>query len=106
MSAKLASSNATSTFLLSLSSDNFTENGNGYLGKIKTNFLGTIVNIFSPGLNPSDALEKKQKARELLASIVYETNFFGSSRPRDFKVYILKQGAKYYNLRGAKEGED
>ena len=58
MSAKLSSSNTTSTFLLSLQKNQFKENYDGYLGKVKTNFMGNIANIYSPGLNPSDAKEK------------------------------------------------
>ena len=35
------------------------ENGVGYLGKIKVNFIGNIVNIYGPGFNPDDVKEKK-----------------------------------------------
>ena len=106
MSAKLSSNNATTTFLASLYPSHFTENGVGYLGKIKTNFIGNIVNIYGPGFNPTDAKNKQVSPRELLATVQYETNFLGSSRPRDFKAYVLKQGMKYYELAGTQLGEE
>ena len=106
MSAKLSSNNTTTTFLASLNPNHFVENGLGYLGKVKVNFMGNIVNIYGPGFNPSDVKDKKAVPRELLATVEYETNFFGSTRPRDFKVYMLKPGIKYYELAGTKLGEE
>ena len=76
------------------------------MGKVKVNFMGNIVNIYGPGFNPSDVKDKKAVPRELLATVEYETNFFGSTRPRDFKVYMLKPGIKYYELAGTKLGEE
>ena len=67
MSAKLTSS----TFITSLYHDMFVENGVGYLGKIKVNFIGNIVNIYGPGFNPEDVKEKKGTPRELLATVEY-----------------------------------
>ena len=99
MSAKLTSS----TFVTSIYHDQFVENGVGYLGKIKVNFIGNIVNIYGPGFNPDDAKEKKVIPRKLLATVEYETNFFGETRPRDLKVYLLKAGIKYNALEGVKE---
>lgn len=65
-----------------------------------------MINIFGPGFNPKDALEKKIVSRELLATVEYETNFFGTTKPRDFNIYLLKEGAHYHRLRGIKVGED
>lgn len=36
----MVSSNIKTTFTLTKSMEDFTENGDGYVGKIKTNFLG------------------------------------------------------------------
>ena len=69
MSAKLISSKTTTTFLASLYHNEFVENGLGYLGKIKINFIGNIVNIYGPGFKKIDAKEKKASPRELLATI-------------------------------------
>ena len=63
MSAKMVSNNTISTYLVSLNYNDFTENGPSYLGKIKTNFTGSQTNIYSPGFNPKDALQKGVKPR-------------------------------------------
>lgn len=49
---------------------------------MKSNLLGDILNIFGPGLNPSNAHEKNQIPREVLATIVYNSNIFQMGRPR------------------------
>lgn len=68
-SAKMTSSNATSTIIFSSNKDNFTENSPSYIGKMKGNFTGSEYNIYGPGYNPSDAKEKKLPLRSLLATI-------------------------------------
>lgn len=55
MSAKKTSSRPTSTFVISKSKDDFSEEGPFYLGKMKSNVLGDVLNIFGHGLNPSNA---------------------------------------------------
>ena len=71
MSAKLTSSNTATTFIVSLLQNNFTENSDDYLGKIKVNFMGNIANIYGPGLNSFDAKEKNLPPREMLATVEY-----------------------------------
>jgi tubby-related protein 1 len=55
MSAKKTGSRPTSTFIISKNRTNFEEEGPQYLGKIKSNVLGDVLNIFGPGLNPANA---------------------------------------------------
>ena len=55
MSAKKTSSKPSSTFIMSINKSNFDENSPYYLGKMKSNVLGDVLNIFGPGLNPSNA---------------------------------------------------
>ena len=97
ISAKQTSNNATSTFIVSFDKKDFTENGPNYIGKVKSNFIGNVVNIFGPGYNASDVKKKKKNPRELLATILYETNFFGVPKPRDFSVFTLKSEVSYNN---------
>lgn len=63
MSAKLTSSNTTTTFIVSKDKNDFAENGPNYLGKVKTNFMRNIVNVYGPGYNPTDVKEKKLPPR-------------------------------------------
>lgn len=44
--------------------------------------MGDMLNIFGPGLNPSNAKDRNQVPRELLATIVYSTAIFQLGRPR------------------------
>jgi hypothetical protein len=58
MSAKKTSSRPTSTFIITRTRNNFEEQGSQYLGKMKSNVLGDVFNIFGPGPSPSNAKEK------------------------------------------------
>lgn len=63
MSAKKTSSKPSSTFIISIAKSNFEENSEFYLGKMKSNVLGDMLNIYGPGLNPSNAKDKNQIPR-------------------------------------------
>lgn len=39
--------------------------------------MGNVINIFGKGYNPSDHMNKGVPLRSLLATVEYETNFFG-----------------------------
>jgi hypothetical protein len=49
---------------------------------MKSNLLGDIMNIFGPGLSPSNAKDGKVVPRELLATVVFITNMFQMGKPR------------------------
>ena len=68
-SAKMTSSNATSTIIFSTSKTDFSENSPSYIGKMKGNFTGSEYNIYGPGYNPSDAKDKKLPLRNVLATV-------------------------------------
>ena len=59
MSAKKMAFNQTSHYSLSLNKTNFKRNQQGYLGKVRSNFLGTEFFIYDGGLNPKGAKGKK-----------------------------------------------
>lgn len=64
---------------------------------MKSNALGDILNVFGPGLNPSNAKEKGVPPRQLLATIVFDSTLFGNSgNPRSFKVYAKQEQYDYY----------
>ena len=52
MSAKQTSSD---TYIISYSKTKYEENGPSYIGKMKSNFLGSMINLFGEGLNPKNA---------------------------------------------------
>ena len=68
-SAKLTGYNKEITFTICENKCSFAENAVDYLGKVKTNFMGNIVNIYGPGYNPSGFKKGKLPIRELLATV-------------------------------------
>ena len=90
LSAKRVSRTPFSTFIISRSKTDFEENSEEYLGKAKGSALGDVLNLFGRGLSPANALMKKVKPRQLLATIVYETRIILAGQPRNFKVFVKK----------------
>ncbi len=90
LSAKRVSRTPFSTFIISRSKTDFEENSEEYLGKAKGSALGDVLNLFGKGLSPANALMKKVKPRQLLATIVYETRIILAGQPRNFKVFVKK----------------
>ena len=55
MSAKKTASKPSSTFIVSSKKGDYEEDSPHYLGKMKSNVIGDTLNIFGPGLSPSNA---------------------------------------------------
>lgn len=55
MSSKKRTSNKTSNYLISFKRDELTKKSAGYIGKVRSNFLGTEFQVYDNGINPSDA---------------------------------------------------
>jgi hypothetical protein len=90
--------NATNTtIILSSNKDVFIENGEYYLGKVNIGFFGNDACIYGPGSNPNDYKNKNMPVRKMIATVCYSTNFFGMSKPREFKVFMLKPNVDYYS---------
>lgn len=60
---------------------------NGYLGKVRSNFLGTEFCVYDSGKNPKKAKTKDQ-IRSQQGVVQYETNVLGSKGPRRMKVLL------------------
>jgi tubby-related protein 1 len=63
LGAKQTGNNSSITFLLSRDKNIYEENSPEYLGKVKANFTGTLVNVFGRGYNPKDYIEKNLPLR-------------------------------------------
>lgn len=63
------------------------KNTKGYLGKLRSNFLGTEFYLYGPGKNPKKA-KNIEDAREQQGFIEYETNVLGSKGPRRMKAVL------------------
>ena len=63
----------------------------GYLGKVRSNFLGTEFSIFDTGVNPNrtkGAAGADSDIRSQQGVVQYETNVLGSKGPRRMKVLL------------------
>ena len=58
-----------------------------YLGKLRSNFIGTDFTLFNAGENSKNA-KGTDDLREQLGVVQYETNVLGSKGPRRMKVLL------------------
>jgi len=59
----------------------------GYLGKVRSNFLGTEFHLYDTGENPKKA-KSLEKIRTQLGAVIYESNLLGARGPRKMRVLI------------------
>lgn len=79
---------ATSNYLISIDATDLSRGGNNFIGKLRSNLMGTKFTVFDNGLNPERALRDMSNARQELAAIIYETNVLGFKGPRKMTVII------------------
>ncbi|XP_077407934.1 tubby-related protein 3 isoform X2 [Vanacampus margaritifer] len=80
----------TSNYLISTDPTNLTRDTSCYIGKLRSNVLGTKFIVYDVGENPEKKpfIKECESVREELAAICYETNLFGSRGPRKMTVII------------------
>lgn len=78
--------------MLSMDQDNVGKDSPGYIGKLRSNFVGTGFVIFDKGVNPKDAKDAMQASmnsvRQELGCVLYESNVFSSRGPRKMTAVI------------------
>ncbi|XP_077428817.1 tubby-related protein 1-like isoform X3 [Vanacampus margaritifer] len=79
---------ATSNYLISIDATDLSRGGNNFVGKLRSNLMGTKFTVFDNALNPEKALPDMSNARQELAAIIYETNVLGMKGPRRMSVII------------------
>ncbi|PSN38975.1 Protein king tubby [Blattella germanica] len=83
---------ATSNYLISTDPTDLSRGGESYVGKLRSNLLGTQFTVFDNGHSPrrGESREdwKRNNARQELAAIVYETNVLGFKGPRKMTVIL------------------
>uniref|UniRef100_A0A8C1U9V7 Tubby C-terminal domain-containing protein n=1 Tax=Cyprinus carpio TaxID=7962 RepID=A0A8C1U9V7_CYPCA len=79
---------ATSNYLISIDATDLSRGGENFIGKLRSNLMGTKFTVFDNGLNPDRALRDLSNARQELAAIIYETNVLGFKGPRKMAVII------------------
>ncbi|XP_078663434.1 tubby-related protein 3-like isoform X4 [Branchiostoma floridae x Branchiostoma belcheri] len=80
----------TSNYLVSVDATDLSRGGESYVGKLRSNMLGTKFTIFSRGVAPDSnmAMPDASNMREELAAVCYETNVLGFKGPRKMTVII------------------
>jgi len=58
LTGKKRSLNTTSNYMITIEQKKFEKDNNGFLGKVRSNFLGTEFEIFGGGENPKKASTK------------------------------------------------
>ncbi|KAM5297517.1 tubby-related protein 2 [Glossophaga mutica] len=80
----------TSNYLISLDPTDLSRDGDNFVGKVRSNVLGTKFTIFDNGVNPERKyfIPETARIREELGVVCYETNVLGFRGPRKMTVII------------------
>uniref|UniRef100_A0A452T0P6 Tubby-like protein n=1 Tax=Ursus maritimus TaxID=29073 RepID=A0A452T0P6_URSMA len=80
----------TSNYLISLDPTDLSRDGDHFVGKVRSNVLGTKYTIFDSGVNPErrNFFPETARIRQELAAVCYETNILGLRGPRKMTVVI------------------
>ena len=79
-----------SNYLVSVDPTDLSRGGENFVGKVRSNFLGTSFTIYDDGSNPikSKSRSRDKTVREELAAVHYDTNVLGFKGPRRMTVII------------------
>ncbi|XP_071993312.1 tubby-related protein 1 isoform X2 [Engystomops pustulosus] len=78
----------TSNYLISIDPTDLSRGGENFIGKLRSNLMGTKFTVFNNGTSPEKANSDWSNVRQELAAIVYETNVLGFKGPRKMTVLI------------------
>ncbi|KAL7289908.1 hypothetical protein TKK_0016298 [Trichogramma kaykai] len=81
----------TSNYLISTDPTDLSRGGEAFIGKLRSNLLGTQFTIYDSGysqLKDDKREERRSHPRQELAAVVYETNVLGFKGPRKMTVII------------------
>ena len=92
LQSKKRSNNKTSNYIICMGSSpaDLDKSSPTYLGKLRSNFMGTEFQVFDHGVSPSDAEAQTDpsRVRRELAGITYAANVLGSRGPRKMQVAV------------------
>ncbi|XP_074853803.1 tubby protein homolog isoform X3 [Carettochelys insculpta] len=80
----------TSNYLISIDPTDLSRGGESFIGKLRSNLMGTKFTVYDNGLNPMKTTSSLEASnlRQELAAICYETNVLGFKGPRKMSVVI------------------
>ncbi|XP_003741623.1 tubby-related protein 3-like [Galendromus occidentalis] len=86
---------ATSNYLISYDPTDLSRNGESFVGKVRSNMLGTAFTTYDSGENPKKAKSNGNLNRSETALVVYETNLLGFKGPRKMCVAVPELDENY-----------
>ncbi|XP_078113585.1 tubby protein homolog isoform X2 [Sander vitreus] len=80
----------TSNYLISIDPTDLSRGGESFIGKLRSNLMGTKFTVYDSGLNPMKSTTSLEASnlRQEIAAICYETNVLGFKGPRKMSVII------------------
>ncbi|NXA30021.1 TULP1 protein, partial [Ibidorhyncha struthersii] len=78
----------TSNYLISIDPTDLSRGGENFIGKLRSNLMGTKFTVFDNGATPDRANANWSNVRQELSAVVYETNVLGFKGPRKMTVII------------------
>ncbi|KAK5881056.1 hypothetical protein CesoFtcFv8_021906 [Champsocephalus esox] len=90
MAGRKRKKSKTSNYLITTDPVNLTRDTNCYIGKLRSNILGTKFTVYDGGENPEKKpfVKECESVRQELVAICYETNVLGFKGPRKMTVII------------------
>ncbi|XP_053547028.1 tubby protein homolog [Bombina bombina] len=90
MAGRKRKKSKTSNYLISVDPTNLSRGGESFVGKVRSNMLGTRFAVFDNGVNPvtKPFVQERESLRQELAAICYETNVLGFRGPRKMTIII------------------
>ncbi|XP_064487801.1 tubby protein homolog isoform X2 [Ornithodoros turicata] len=90
LAARKRKKSATSNYLISVDATDLSRGGEAFVGKLRSNLLGTTFTVYDAGDSPkkAGALSDKTGVRAEVAAVAYETNVLGFKGPRKMTVIL------------------
>ncbi|XP_056670686.1 tubby-related protein 1 [Monodelphis domestica] len=78
----------TANYLISVDPTNLSRTGEDFIGKLRSNLMGSRFTVFDNGKNPHHGGADVGTYRQEMAAVIYETNVLGFRGPRRMTVII------------------
>ncbi|XP_019749223.1 tubby-related protein 3 isoform X1 [Hippocampus comes] len=87
----------TSNYLISVDPTDLSREGESFIGKLRSNLMGTKFTVYNNGANPCKNIAAMEdgSTRQELAAVCYETNVLGFKGPRKMTVIIPGMNANF-----------
>uniref|UniRef100_A0A158PAW5 Tubby-like protein n=1 Tax=Angiostrongylus cantonensis TaxID=6313 RepID=A0A158PAW5_ANGCA len=87
LAARRRKKSTTANYLISTDATDLKREGTAFVGKVRSNAIGTMFTLYDGGSNPRKSTITSN-IRQELAAVIYETNVLGFKGPRKMHVLI------------------